>query len=391
MPVPNKGSWEPFFAVKDSIRQTLPYGTPIDEGLFLRKEDLLPRTPDPNVRRMLTGKSTARLTISSNKPNSYWSPKKSGGSSSGLERWRRTHEYCDSLAHETSVSAACYALNVSRCALRWQHPEKKNRPDAILRWPFLWRTQWSHRCSPWGPFVDKPSRDLRNTSRWREYFCSTRTMYRILEKKGKWKKEGINYLVLTMQSRSFLQKPNEVWSWDITKLKGPRSGPITISMDSRYLQSLCGGLDVATGACRPAKSSLKGPARNRWFSWTAFWSMPIEDRVWLSNRLLLMADLGVTKVIQDHPSAMTILFRIPVQNYEVQTRVPERFGSIEDARAFCQTSSLVQQGTLSFGMGLNEPEDFIMEGLIDHWGSRILYGAYAKHPERFKHRYRNRW
>ena len=54
------------------------------------------------------------------------------------------------------------------------------------------------------------------------YLCSTRTLYRILEKQGE-VRERRNQLI-----RPNYQKPellatasNQVWSWDITKLKGP--------------------------------------------------------------------------------------------------------------------------------------------------------------------------
>ena len=65
----------------------------------------------------------------------------------------------------------------------------------------------------------------------------------------------------------------------------------------------------------------------------------------------LMADLGVTKshsrpsVSNDNP------FRISVKTMKYRPEFPERFGSIEHARAFSQTSSLVQQGTLPFRVG----------------------------------------
>ncbi|WP_162146751.1 DDE-type integrase/transposase/recombinase, partial [Chitinivibrio alkaliphilus] len=54
------------------------------------------------------------------------------------------------------------------------------------------------------------------------YYCSVRTMYRILEKHGE------TTLRRQAQARSYTRpellatKVNQLWSWDITKLKGPR-------------------------------------------------------------------------------------------------------------------------------------------------------------------------
>ena len=55
-----------------------------------------------------------------------------------------------------------------------------------------------------------------------KYICSVRTMYRILEQAGE-VKERRNQLRRPNYKKPELlaEAPNEVWSWDITKLKGP--------------------------------------------------------------------------------------------------------------------------------------------------------------------------
>jgi putative transposase len=54
------------------------------------------------------------------------------------------------------------------------------------------------------------------------YICSTRTMYRTLEAEGE-VKERRNQLRHPAYKKPELlaEGPNQVWSWDITKLKGP--------------------------------------------------------------------------------------------------------------------------------------------------------------------------
>ena len=54
------------------------------------------------------------------------------------------------------------------------------------------------------------------------YLCSTRTMYRVLEEDGA-TRERRNQLVHPQYKKPELlaSAPNQLWSWDITKLRGP--------------------------------------------------------------------------------------------------------------------------------------------------------------------------
>jgi putative transposase len=62
------------------------------------------------------------------------------------------------------------------------------------------------------------------------YLCSQRTMYRLLAESGE-VRERRDQLSHPPYARPELLavRPNEVWSWDISKLKGPSPGPPTTS------------------------------------------------------------------------------------------------------------------------------------------------------------------
>ena len=64
-----------------------------------------------------------------------------------------------------------------------------------------------------------------------QYLCSTRTMYRILEQEGE-SGERRDQLIHPVYHKPELlaTAPNQLWSWDITKLRGRPSGPTSISM-----------------------------------------------------------------------------------------------------------------------------------------------------------------
>jgi putative transposase len=102
----------------------------------------------------------------------------------------------------------------------------------------------------------------------------------------------------------------------------------------------------------------------------------------------LMADLGVTKshsrpwVSNDNPYSES-----QFKTMKYRPEFPERFGSIEDARAFSQTFfPWYNTEHYHSGLGLMTPEDV-------HYGraprilearKEVLIAAYEKHPERFK-------
>jgi hypothetical protein len=55
-----------------------------------------------------------------------------------------------------------------------------------------------------------------------EYLCSTRTMYRLLEEEGATRERRDQLTHPTYQKPELLATaPNQLWSWDITKLRDP--------------------------------------------------------------------------------------------------------------------------------------------------------------------------
>jgi putative transposase len=55
-----------------------------------------------------------------------------------------------------------------------------------------------------------------------QYLCSTRTMYRILEQEGESRERRDQLVHPPYQKPELLATaPNQLWSWDITKLLGP--------------------------------------------------------------------------------------------------------------------------------------------------------------------------
>ena len=128
-----------------------------------------------------------------------------------------------SLGKEVGIRTACNALDGSRASFYRREVPRKQRsaPPPLALVPEERRAVLAilHEDR----FIDKAPQEIYATLLdEKRYHCSIRTMYRILEKEGELK-ERRNQLVRPQYTKPELLAtgPNQVWSWDITKLKGP--------------------------------------------------------------------------------------------------------------------------------------------------------------------------
>jgi putative transposase len=223
------------------------------------------------------------------------------------------------------------------------------------------------------------------------YLCSPSTMYRLLRALGE---TGDRRRHATHPPRIkpevVAAKPNQVWSWDITKLAGPARWTwyylyTILDIYSRYAVGwMVAHREAAALAERLLADTLAAqgvePGRltvhaDRGDSMTA---KPVA---------LLLADLGVTKsharphVPDDNPYSES-----QFKTLKHHPTFPDRFGSLEDARAFCQRFF----GWYNFehrhsGIALLTPAD-VHHGHAEQITlarGAVLDAAYATHPERF--------
>lgn len=192
-------------------------------------------------------------------------------------------------------------------------------------------------------FVDKTAAEIFYTLLDRgEYLCSIRTMYRILAENAE-VKERRNQLRHPVYKKPELMATaqNQLWSWDITKLRGPSKGVyyhlyVVLDVYSRcvvaWMLASCESEDLAKEllakgyrkhGIRPGQlttHSDRGPAMK---------AQTVTD---------LLVALGVTKshsrpyVSDDNPYSES---QFKTMKYRPQ--FPGRFGSMEDAHAFCRT------------------------------------------------------
>jgi len=173
------------------------------------------------------------------------------------------------------------------------------------------------------------------------YLCSIRTMHRILAENGELK-ERRNQLRHPQYTKPELLAtgPNQVWSWDITKLLGPAKWTyfhlyVILDIFSRYVVGwMVAPRETAELAKRliaetcAKQSIIAGDLTIHADRGTSMTSKPLA---------LLLADLGVTKThSRPHVSDDNPYSESQFKTFKYMPEYPDRFGSIEDARAYCQ-------------------------------------------------------
>lgn len=300
----------------------------------------------------------------------------------------------EELAPRVGVAAACRAIGVSRATLyRRRRPKGTPRPRTEPERQLTGEEKQAVLETLHSPqFVDKsPAEVYASLLDAGRYLCSIRTMYRIL-RENKELVERRNQLKHPVYAKPELlaTAPNQVWSWDITKLRGPVKWSyfylyVILDIYSRYVvgwmlasresAELAKRLIAATHEKQRIKSGQLTIHADRGSSMK---SKPVA---------LLMADLGITKThSRPHTSNDNPYSESQFKTLKYHPSFPERFGSIEDARAFCQQFfAWYNTEHHHSGIGLLTPDDL-------HYGrseqvtaarQAVLRKAYADHPARF--------
>jgi putative transposase len=223
------------------------------------------------------------------------------------------------------------------------------------------------------------------------YLCSERTMYRLLAAHHEMR-ERRNQLRHPRYAAPELlaRRPNELWSWDITKLLGPAKWTyfylyVTLDVFSRYVVGwMVAHRESATLAERFIRETCarQGITRDQLTIHAdhgpAMTSKPVA---------LLLADLGVTKThARPHVSNDNPFSEAQFKTLKYRPAFPERFGSIQDARAYCHVFFPWYNAEHHHSsLGLLTPAD-VHHGLAAQRvaaRATVLATAYATHPERF--------
>jgi len=243
-----------------------------------------------------------------------------------------------------------------------------------------------------GRFADQAPREVFATLMDEgKYLCSWRTMYRILDENQE-VRERRNQLRHPnyVKPELLAAKPNQLWSWDITKLLGPTKWTYyylynIMDVFSRYSvgwliaeresASLAETLIAATCVRQGIQPGQLTIHADRGSSMT---SKPVA---------LLMADLGVTKThSRPHVSNDNPFSESGFKTLKYRPDYPTRFGCLADARSwaaeFFRWYNYEHHHT---GIGLLTPADVHFgrtKAMLDQ-RQQVLQSAYQKNPKRF--------
>jgi putative transposase len=224
-----------------------------------------------------------------------------------------------------------------------------------------------------------------------EYLCSVRTMYRILDDNQSVRERRDQLSRPEYKKPELLASgPNEVWSWDITKLKGPEKWTYYYLYTIIDIYSRCtvGWMLAHRESADLAKQLIRETIEKQQVKLGQLIIHSDRGPSMTSHSVAqLLASLGVTKShSRPHVSNDNPFSESQYKTMKYRPDFPKRFGCYEDANAFCRRFfqwynnehyhsgiGLLTPGSLHYGLA---PE------IIDA-RKQTLEKAWQLNPERF--------
>jgi putative transposase len=223
--------------------------------------------------------------------------------------------------------------------------------------------------------------------------CSVRTMYRILDAAGEnVERRNVRRYVDAVKPELLASRANELWSWDITKLRGPTKWTyyylyVIIDVYSRYIV----GWMIATKESQTLAAKLIDETCKKQQIAHGTLTLHADRGSSMSSKCVafLCADLGVTKThSRPYQSNDNPYSESGFKTLKYRPEFPERFGCIEDARAFVRDFvAWYHHEHHHSGLAMFTPHD-VHHGIVDEkieLRAAALRDAYARNPERFPH------
>jgi len=241
-------------------------------------------------------------------------------------------------------------------------------------------------------FVDRAPEEVYATLLDEDTFlCSPRTMYRILKahkavQERRRQRRHPEYKKPELVARA----PNEVWSWDITKLKGPSKGVyfyLYVLMDifSRLVVGwmLADRENANLAGVLIAESCTRHGVRPDTLMLHSDRGAPMTAKCTAQ----LLSDLGVTRSLsRPHVSDDNPFSEAQFKTLKYAPAFPNRFGGYEHARSHCREFFPWYNGEHRHsGIAMLTPRN-VHEGRADEVLAKrnaALDAAFAVHPERF--------
>ena len=298
------------------------------------------------------------------------------------------------LAPTLGLTTACDILSVPRSSVyraRQPKPAPAAQPDPVRALSAAEREHVRQTLDS-ERFVDCAPREAYATLLDEgTYLCSPSTMYRVLANHAQ-VRERRDQLRHPAYSKPELLAtgPNQVWSWDITKLLGPAKWTyyylyVMLDIFSRYVPGwlLADRESSALAELLITEACAKQHIPPDQLTIHADRGSPMIAK----SVALLMADLGVTDShSRPHVSNDNPFSEAQFKTLKYRPDYPDRFGSQADARAWAHTFfPWYNDEHRHSGIGFMTPAS-MHYGVAAHLfveRQQVLRLAYAAHPERF--------
>ena len=304
----------------------------------------------------------------------------------------------DELAAAVGVAESCRVLGVPRSSHYRGRQMPEAPPPAPIERPAPARSLSAEERTA--------VRDVLNSERFQDcaprevyatlldeqvYLCSWRTMYRILATADEVRERRDQVRRPTYTKPELLAtRPNQLWSWDITKLKGPATWTyyylyVILDVFSRYVvgwmiseretaelaEAFIAETCAKEGVC-PNQLTLHADRGS------AMTSKSVAQ---------LLADLGVTKThSRPHVSNDNPYSEAQFKTLKYRPGFPAQFGSLADARGWARPFfQWYNHDHHHSGIGLLTPATVHRGHATETIAARqqVLTAAYVAHPERF--------
>jgi putative transposase len=308
-------------------------------------------------------------------------------------------EHLEDLEAVTSTTRACALLGASRATLYRRRRPPAPRPATARAEPANKLTE-AERQQILAVLRSEEYCDLAPAQVWARllddgiYLCSISTMYRLLAISGENRERRRQRTHPARKKPELIATaPNRVWSWDITKLQGPERGVhyelfVIIDIFSRYVVGwMVSPAETGELARDFIEAAIAGQGIDRdqlaihADRGTSMTSKPVAQ---------LLVDLGVARShSRPHVSNDNPYSEANFKTLKYCPAFPGRFGSIEDARAFCAVFfEHYNHVHRHAGIGLHTPASVHYGTAAEVRAQRqvTLDAAYAANPARFRHR-----
>jgi putative transposase len=310
-------------------------------------------------------------------------------------------QQAEHLAQEVGVSRSCQVLEVPRSSL---YRARVPLPPAPVSPPVA-----HHRPPPPSALTPQERtqvREILNSPRFQDqaprqvwaqlldeghYLCSWRTMYRLLavEHQVRERRHQLRHPTHT-KPELLATAPNQLWSWDITKLRGPTVGTyfylyVVLDVFSRYVV----GWMVAQQESADLAMMLIETTCQRQGIQPAQLTLHADrgGPMTAKSMVQLLDDLGVTKThSRPHVSNDNPYSEAQFKTLKYRPDFPDRFGALADVRTWAHAFfHWYNQQHFHSGLELLTPATvhYRQDQRVQAKRQQVLQTAYATHPERF--------